>query len=175
MVKTEFFWIKKDPEAPTITNAKNFDRKNYPYLINEEIFSKLDDAVAYYRGRITECDILFEPTFLIHDRLRDFFGFLEPDLDFKGVQLYKNEKPKENPYPMYWLPFLPAENIFSEKMQLIRGVPEKIILDEKKIPDRRILHGQTVAADIWILNLEAAECLLRRQPIGIILEKISVA
>lgn len=173
-MQNEWFFLKKDPDAPIITDGGNFNRAKYPYFINEKNFSQIEDSVAYYKGKYTPCDILFEPTFLIHDRLQSIFQFLEPELEFKGVQLYKNIDAKNFPMPLYWLPYLPAESIISPKSRIVQGKPEKLILDGLKLSDRRIFHCTLPAADIWILNLEAAECLLRRQPVGIILEKVLI-
>lgn len=174
MIDTEYFWIKKDPDAPTIIDGGNLNRTNYPYFINEKTFSQIEDSVAYYKGKCTPCDILFEPTFLIHDRLQSIFQFLEPELEFKGVQLYKNIDAKNFPMPLYWLPYLPVEAIISPNSKIIQGTPHKLILSRLKLSDRRIFHCMLPAADIWIFNLEAAECLLRRQPVGIIFEKVSI-
>ena len=41
----EYFWIKKDPDAPTISDGGNFNRKNYPYGIDEKIFGRSRDYV----------------------------------------------------------------------------------------------------------------------------------
>ena len=174
MVFTEYFWIKKDPDAPTVINAKNFTAKNYPYFIDEKIFSEIDDGVAYYSGDAAPCDILFEPTFLIGDRFKSIFEFIEPDLELKGVQLYKNIQPDKFPAPLFWLPYLPCKEVFSPKSIIYQGKPEKLFLRRSALPENRLIHCKLPAADIWIVNLEAAECLLRRQPVGIILQKIEV-
>lgn len=179
MINIEYFLIKKDPDAPKISDAGNFNRKNYPYSVEEKFFSEIEDSVAYYSGKIILCDILFEPTFLIHDRLQSIFKFLEPNLEFKGVQLYRNFEPKNFSMPLYWLPYLPISDVISKKSLIVQGKPQKLILDskileKKNFTERRILHCKLPAADLWLLSLEAAECLLRRQPVGIFLEKIFV-
>ena len=115
MVFTEYFWIKKDPDARGMINAKNFTSQNYPYFIDEKIFSDIDDGVVFYSGEASPCDILFEPTFLIGDRFKTIFEFIEPDLELKGVQLYKNIKPADFPAPLFWLPYLPCRDVLSSK------------------------------------------------------------
>ena len=55
----EWFFLKKDYDVPTISDGGNFNRKNYPYFVDEKIFAEIDDSVAYYSGKIIECDILF--------------------------------------------------------------------------------------------------------------------
>lgn len=179
MKMTEWFLLKKDSDVLTIQNAKNFDRKNYPYYIDEKIFAEIDDSVAYYGGKIIECDILFEPTFLIHDRLQKLFEFLEPNLEFKGVQLYNIKNPKNFAMPLYWLPYLKISEVLSEKIEIVQGKAKKIILNKNLLEseeffEKRILHCKLPAQDIWLINLDAAECLLRREPVGIVLEKVSI-
>ena len=175
MIQTEWFWLKKDPDAPKINGATGFDRKNYPYFTDAESFSKVDDAVSYYSGGIIlECDILFEPTFLIHDNLQSLFRFIEPNLDFKGVQLYAEKNPDKSASPLYWLPYLEFTDAVSENSQIIQGKPVELILKAASLADKRLVHCKLPAADIWAMSLEAAECFLRRQPVGAILQKISI-
>lgn len=175
----EWFFLKKDYDVPTISDGGNFNRKNYPYFVDEKIFAEIDDSVAYYAGKIIECDFLFEPTFLIHDRLQKLFEFLEPDLEFKGVQLYSAENPKKNLMPLYWLPYLKISEVLSEKSEFVQGKAKKLILDKNLLEseefiEKRILHCKLPAEDIWLINLDAAECLLRREPVGVFLEKVSI-
>ena len=171
---SEYFWIKKDPDAPSITNAAGFTRSKYPYFTDSDSFSKVDDEVAYYeyKGIVTHCDILFEPTFLINDRLQSLFTFLEPEIQFKGVQLYQFDDRENSSKPLYWLPYLPYVDVIHEATEMIQGKPKKLILKREILSDNRVIHCRLPAADIWLLSLEAAECLLRRQPVGILLEKI---
>ena len=175
MVGTEWFLIKKDPDAPTISDAAGLNRKRYPYFTDEKSFAAIDDEVSFYRysGFFIECDFLFEPTFLIHDNLQSLFKLLEPELQFKGVQLYAAaQKPDKLATPLYWLPYLPITDAISEQSQIVQGKPVKLILNYERLEKKRVAHCKLPAADIWLLSLEAAECVLRRQPIGILLEKV---
>ena len=174
-MQTEWFWIKKDPDAPTISDAAGFNRKNYPYFTDKKSFDAVDDDVAFYRygGIFIECDFLFEPTFMIHDNFQSLFKLLEPELQFKGVQLYAAQNREKLSTPLYWLPYLPIIDAISEKSKIILGKPINLILKSEPLAKKRIAYCKLPAADIWLLSLEAAECLLRRQPIGIILEKVA--
>ena len=172
----EWFQIKKNPDAVPIVGAKNFNSQNYPYFIDAETFSKIDDGVAYYRrgNYFVPCDIIFEPTFLIGDKLYQLFTLLEPNLEFKGVQLYEENLNKNLPMPMYWLPYLEVTDAISDKSEVFQGKAKKLILKSEMLAEKRILHCKLPAEDIWLASLDAAECLLRRQPIGITLQKIEV-
>ncbi len=176
MIQTEWFWIKKDPDAPSIVDAAGFNRKKYPYFTDAESFAKVDDSVAYYEysGNLLACDFLFEPTFLINDDLQPLFKFIEPELEFKGVQLYSARDAEKSATPLYWLPYLEFTDAISETSKIVQGKPEKLIFKADALGEKRLVHCKTAAADIWALSLEAAECLLRRQPVGIILKKIPI-
>ena len=172
----EWFQIKKNPDAMTLQGAKNFNAKNFPYFIDAETFSQLDDCVAYYKRGFyfVPCDIIFEPTFMIGDNLQHLFSLLEPELDFKGVQLYEENFNKKLPMPFYWLPYLKITDAISDKTEVVQGKAKKLFLKSEMLAGKRIVHCKLPAEDIWLISLEAAECLLRRQPIGIILKKIEV-
>ena len=174
MIETEWFWIKKDPDAPSISDAAGFNRKKYPYFTDAESFAKVDDDVAYYeaKGNFLACDFLFEPTFLINDRLQSIFKFIEPKLEFKGVQLYSARNAEKSATPLYWLPYLEFTDAISETSKIVQGKPEKLIFKADALCEKRLVHCKTAASDIWALSLEAAECLLRRQPVGALLQKI---
>ena len=159
MIETEWFWLKKDPAAPLVETT-GFDKNKFPYFTDAESFANGDDGVTYYeREKFSPCDILFEPTFLIGDKLKPLFELLEPAIEYKGVQLYRKFKPADAPRPLYWLPYLPCVDAISDDSEIIQDKAAKFC----KLP----------AEDIWLMSLEAAECLLRRGPVGILLEKIS--
>ena len=214
MIDTEWFRIKPDPDAPAV-EVDCFDAKKYPYFTDAESFAALDHSVVHYeRDKFSPCDILFQPTFLIGDRLLELFKLLEPSMEFKGVQMYRKFKPADAPCPLFWLPYLPPveikfthrqvvqdelsfvskkmganrenQNIYCDSTDLHLGerkfnqravVQDELSFMSKKLPalyGRRVAHFRLPDEDIWLLSLEAAECLLRRQPVGIVLEKIFI-
>lgn len=173
MIDTEWFWLKKDPAAPFV-EATGFDKNKFPYFTDAQSFANDDDGVIYYeREKFSPCDILFEPTFLIIDRLQSLFELLEPAIEYKGVQLYRRIKPEDAPRPIYWLPYLPNVDAISETSKIFQGKAAKLVIKNSALRGRRVAHCKLPADDIWLLSLEAAECLLRRQPVGILLEKVS--
>lgn len=172
MISSEWFRIKKDPVAP-FTETTGFDQKNFPYFTDAESFSKAEDTVVYYeQERFTPCDILFEPTFLISDRLQPLFKLLEPAIEYKGVQLYRKVKIADSPRPLYWLPYLPCINAIDDSSKIIQGKAIKLVVKSSMLREKRVAHCRLSADDIWLLSFEGVECLLRRQPVGILLEKV---
>ena len=178
-VKGEWYLIKKDVDAGTISSAKDFTQRKYAYFMDREAFSKIDDEVAYYESALLfeHCDIIFEPTFMIHDRLQSLFQFLEPELQFKGVQLYESRNQKETPAPLYWVPYLEYAPAIDKSSRIVQGRAQKLILNGEYLSEnnyRRVLHCKLPAQDIWLLSLEGAECLLRREPSGVWLERVDI-
>ena len=172
MIDTEWFWLKKDPAAPFVETA-GFDKNKFPYITDAESFAHVDDGVVFYeREKFSPCDILFEPTFLIGDRLQSLFKLLEPSIEFKGVQLYRRFKPAEAIHPLYWLPYLPFADAIGADSKIFQGKAIRLVVKNSALRGRRVAHCKLPADDIWLLSLEAAECLLRRRPIGILLEKV---
>ena len=152
MIDTEWFWIKKDPAAPFVKTT-GFGKNKFPYFTDAEAFASVDDSVIYYdREKFSPCDFLFEPTFLIIDRLKPLFELLEPAIEYKGVQLYRK--------------------IYPEYSKIFQGKVSKLVLNYSALRGKRVAHCKSPADDIWLLSLEAAECFLRRQPVGVLLEKI---
>ncbi len=173
MIETEWFWLKKDPAAPLVETT-GFDKNKFPYFTDAESFANGDDGVTYYeREKFSPCDILFEPTFLIGDKLKPLFELLEPAIVYKGVQLYRKFKPADAPRPLYWLPYLPCVDAISDDSEIIQGKAAKLVIKNSVLRSKRVAHCKLPAEDIWLMSLEAAECLLRRGPVGILLEKIS--
>lgn len=171
MTDTEWFRIKKDPDAP-IANVAGLVKK-FPYFTDAEAFAKADDVVVHYEQEtFLACDILFEPTFLINDRLQPLFKLLEPAIAYKGVQIYRKFKPEAAPRPLYWLPYLPFTDAISSDSQIVQGKATKLVVKRESLREKRVAHCRLPADDIWLLSLEAAECFLRREPLGVVLEKI---
>lgn len=172
MIDTEWFWIKKDPATPFVETT-GFGKNKFPYFTDAEAFASVDDSVIYYdRERFSPCDFLFEPTFLIIDRLKPLFELLEPAIEYKGVQLYRKIYPEYSPRPIFWIPYLPFVDAISEASKIFQGKVSKLVLNYSALRGKRVAHCKSPADDIWLLSLEAAECFLRRQPVGVLLEKI---
>lgn len=173
MIETEWFWLKKDPAAP-FADTMGFGRDKFPYFMDAESFAKIDDGVIYYgQKKFSPCEILFEPTLLIIDRLKPLFELLEPAIRYKGVQMYRKLDPENAPRPIYWLPYLPFVEAISDSSKIVQGKAAELVIKNAPLRGKRVAHCKLPAEDIWLLSLEAAECLLRRRPVGILLEKVS--
>lgn len=179
MVERQYFRLVRDRqwgEAGILTEG-NFNSRRYPYFMEQAAFEALDDGVAFYRGNgwIEALDFVFAPTFLIGDRFERIFHYLAPEIQMHGLQLYEKGRETLGAMPAFWVPYLPfREDILHEATQVVQGKAEHIVLKGDVLGDARILHTRLPADDIWLVTLEAAECILRRAPGGVQLEPVEV-
>lgn len=174
MVETDWFWVTKDKEALGIKGTKNLSQKRFPYFMDREAFDTIEDGTAFYQheDRGEYSDILFEPTFMFSDRFQRIFRYLEPEMELKSLHLIDQSKREKAPVPLYWIPFLSYTDAIHETSSVVQGKAERLVLKGKAMEGRRIVHCRLPADDIWLFSLEAAECILRRSPLGILLKKI---
>lgn len=174
MVEGEWFLLQKDADAVDIYGIRDYFGQKYSYFMDDKAFQALDDGTALYSydGRKDQCDLLFQPTFMISDRLQQIFHYLEPKMEFKALHLIDMEK-KDAPAPLYWIPYLAYEDALHGETVTVQGRSQDIVLRKEYLEERRILHCRLPAEDLWLFSLEAAECLLRRAPVGVWMRKVS--
>ena len=174
MVDTEWFRIYKDRAALGINGKKGFQRTDFPYFIDRETFDSLESCAAFYEysGRKDFDDFIFEPTFMLSERYEELFKLLEPDLEFESINLIDEKKKEKAPAPVYMLPFLPCTEAVHNNSKIVQGKAESLVLIREALAGKRIVHCHLPADDIWLFSLEAAECILRRGPIGIGFKKV---
>ena len=150
--------------------------RNYPYYMDAESFNALEDDTSTYKfsGRRDFPDFLFAPTFFLSDRFQEIFLLLAPETEFKYLHFINDERKEELPSPLYWFPYLPVTDALHNESVIVQGKAQRIVLKREAIADDRIIHIHLPADDIWCFSLEAAECILRRCPVGIVFEKVTV-
>ena len=175
MIETEWYRIKKDKAALGIRGKKGFRHSDFPYFMNRKAFDALETNIAFYEysGRAEFDDFLFEPTFMLSDRFRRLFQLLEPEMEFQSVNLLDEKLKEKAPSPVYWIPYLPCAEAIHPASRIVQGKAEELVLKRAALEGRRLLHCHLPADDIWLVSLEAAECILRRAPIGIGMKRIT--
>ena len=175
MVETEWFRVQRDRDAVDIRGAQDFTRKRYPYFMDRAAFDSLDDDTAFYEyaGRKEVNDMIFEPTFRVSDGFQSIFHYLEPEMEFKSVHLLDESRKEGIPAPLYWIPFLPFTDAIHENTRVLQGKAAELVLKKEALAGHRILHCRLPAEDLWLFSLEAAECILRRSPMGIGMAKVT--
>ena len=174
MMKTEWFWLKKAEDAFGIPGTRDFTAMKYPYLMNETSFDKLEDDVVFYssQGDGVYDDFLFEPTFMFSERFESIFTHLEPQIRLKYVHFVDKEKQDKVPVPLYYTPYFPCKEAVHDSSKIVLGKANELVLAKDKLEDSRIVHIHLPADDIWVFSLDAAECILRRAPMGIVFREV---
>lgn len=178
----EYFRLFQSNSVSHPLVIENLDWERYPYKMDRAAFTGLEDlVVAYYQPDmgLEICDILQSPCFMIADRFRDLFSLLEPQLRFKGVQLYPldfdAEQGIQSPVPLYWIPYIePTECLHAAAKIYATGIVEELVVKEDAVRGQHVLKVAGLVEEIWLVSLAAAESILRRRPLAAGLERVKV-
>lgn len=100
---------------------------------------------------------------------------LEPAIEFKGIQLYPDDKTQYAPMPTYWIPYLEKTDCLHKDSEIYDiGTAKKLILQKDAVIGKDIIRPAGIIEDVWLLSLTAAEAVLRRKPFGVNFEIIEV-
>ena len=181
MVTTEWFRLSKADDNNSLKASAEFSRAQYPYFIDKTAFAAIDDNTILYNhtGWAKYDDFIFEPTFLLGERFHPLFELLQPDMEFKSVRFFDARQKENAPAPLYYVPYLPTTEIIHPSSDVVMGKAHRLVLRQEvlardELKDERVLHAVLPADDIWLFSLEAAECILRRSPMGIKLTQVDM-
>lgn len=172
-----YFELAADSELSNPVFIKGIDKEIYKNGISKEDFNSLKHLhVAYFdNSEQTEiCDILEDPAFMVSDALRGVFLLYEPEMEFKGVQLFANDLEDETS-PLYWLPYIPPVSCLgAESRKYTNGMLESIVMDrEAPIGGRHIFRVADILEYKVIISLPVAESMIRRQMTGIMFKPVA--
>lgn len=178
----EYFRLFQSKIVSNPIAIETINREQYPYKMNRAAFDRLEDLiVAYYQPDmgLEICDLLHSPCFMIADRLRDLFSLLEPELQFKGIQLFPLDfdlsEGLKSPVPLYWTPYIePIECLHPTARIYDTGIIEELVVKENAVRHKHILKVAGLVEEIWLVSLDAAESILRRRPLAVGLERVKV-
>ena len=172
----DYFLLKQDKRysnTPQIIDLfKNINTKDLNLLKADNI----EDNNCFYvksNDNIDYLDVLETPIFLVSKELKKILEKYNRNMIFKMFALIDYEKKEQN---FYYLPIFEEIEALSEKSEfnLNKTIVKKIILDEKKIKNKKIFKIKESDKTLIVVRLDAAESLLRRDFNGIILEKLEV-
>ena len=171
-----YFLLKQDKRYSNTPSLKEV-YKTIPYknvnLLDEDkiednniIFVKADEDTEYL-------DILDTQIFLISEKLKKIIEKYDTNIIFKRICLIDKERKNQN---IYYLPIFREFEVLHEKSEfnLNKTIVKKIILDEKKIKNKKIFKIKESDKTLIVVRLDAAESLLRREFKGIALERLQV-
>lgn len=172
----DYFLLKQDErytKTPFIIElAKKVDKRN----INELNAHKMDDTIILnVKSDPDTCflDILDRQIYLTSDRLKKLLEKYESNIIFKTIPLIDLENQRQE---NYYLPIFEEIEALSSNSEfsLDKSVIKKLILDQKKIENKKIFKIKEGINTLIVVRLDVAESILRRDFIGIHLEKIEI-
>ncbi len=171
-----YFELTADRDLSNPIQVQKLDTQKYKNGVSREEFDAIRQLqVAYFsHSEQTEiCDVLWEPAFMVSDALRRVFLLYEPDMEFRGVQLFADDL-EDNTAPLYWMPYIEPVSCLGEgSRKYPNGMLEKLVLDRDAPTGRRHIFR---VADILeykvIISLPAAESMIRRQMTGTALKPV---
>ena len=172
----DYFLLKQDKRysnTPQIIDLfKNINTKDLNLLKADNI----EDNNCFYvksHDNIDYLDVLETPIFLVSKELKKILEKYNRNIIFKMFVLIDYEKKEQN---FYYLPIFEEIEALSEKSEfnLNKTIVKKIVLDEKKIKNKKIFKVKESDKTLIVVRLDAAESLLRREFKGIALERLQV-
>lgn len=129
-------------------------------------FIKSNDNIDYL-------DVLDTQIFLVSKELRRILEKYNKNTIFKRFVLIDFENKIQN---TYYLPIFEEIEALSEKSEfnLNKTIVKKIVLDEKKIKNKKLYKIKESDKTLIVVRLDAAESLLRRDFKGIYLERLNI-
>lgn len=182
MMSAEYFRLLQSKKVVSPIRIDGLDRDAYRYKMDGAAFAALDDlVVAYYSPAdgLEICEVLRSPCFVIAERLKELWLLLQPDLAFKGIQLFPDNfragEALKDPTPLYWVPYLAPTVCLHESSGVYdTGIVHDLVLTKSAVADKNILKVAGTVEEFWIVSLTAAECILRRGALGAALERVKV-
>lgn len=172
----DYFLLKQDEwytDTPLLYDVmKKVDIRD----VNREEEHRIPDTVIFYvkaKADSSYTDLLDGQLYLISERLKSVVEKYDPDVVFKFLPLIdKENKRQEN----YFLPIFEDVEALSPNslFNVNKTVIKKIVLDGKKIEGKRIFRIKESIKPLVVVRLDAAESILRRNFMGIKLQRLIV-
>lgn len=165
----EYFWLKPDAALSNPIRIFHFAVEGPAttgMAIDPEKIPKHQVAYFEYSPQLEICDVLFQPTLLIENKLKRLWSLYEPKMKFKSVQVFAND-PAINVSPLYWRPMPTAIDCLAEEASFYpNGMLENLAVRLKSIQAHQIVQVAGPVEDVTLVSLPVAESMLRRFTTG---------
>lgn len=131
-----------------------------------------DITIVFVEGQADSVypDYIGKPVVLVADEVKKVLELHDPKLVFKCAIL---SDPKHSMQKVYWLLLLPRVDCLSERTEFQKtGAVKTIVIDQAKAAGHAIFRVQGLLEKHVFIPLDVAESLLRRELLGIRLEKV---
>lgn len=172
-----YFELAADRDLSNPVQVQRLDTQVYKNGVTKEEFDAIRQLQVAYFGHTEQteiCDVLWEPAFMVSDALRRVFLLYEPEMEFKGVQLFADD-PEDQTSPLYWMPYIEPVSCMGEgSSRYPNGMLEKLVLDsDAPVGHRHIFRVADILEYKIIISLPVAESMIRRQMTGAALKPVA--
>ncbi|MDR0266765.1 hypothetical protein [Paenibacillus sp.] len=118
-------------------------------------------------------DWLSKPWPMMSDEMKNILSLYNPQMEYKQVDLIDRKNYLQH---TYWSFYVPPEDCLSPKTDFYpNGSLKSLVVDREKIKKHHFISIQGIREPLYLVSLDAAESLLRRELTGFILESVSQA
>ena len=145
-----------------------------PRMTQEELKLIKKLKVGYFKNNIfiQYSDILWQPSLLLSDAMKNVFEMYDKQIEFKAIQLFSKEEGDNRNY-LYWWPYIPFVDCLSDETKTYTtGTLELLVLDKQKLENKHILYVKGILENKLIISMAVAESLLRRPFVGFTLTPV---
>ena len=171
-----YFFVGQDRKVQDTIRLEEFDIVNGPRRIFQpEEERALNEAVFLYLKKgagETVLDFYQSPVTMVSGLVRQVFAMYEEDIAFKRVYLVDREQKRSH---NFFIPLIPRLDALSPKVERYPDGREKqVILDGSRTRGRHVFYLESSMSRRPLVSLAAAESLLRRGAVGLVLEEVEV-
>jgi len=163
----QYYLIKQDrrlENSPEILGFFNtfFDRQELKDRSNT-LYVR-DHPDIYYP------DFIDRPLLLVSDEFKSILKVYHKDYEYRAVVLTERERKVQN---VYWNIVIPETDCLSvESSYYLNKTLNKMVIDHKKTEGRSLFKITNMRRTIYIIRLDLAESILRRNLCGFLLEEL---
>ncbi|MCM3342403.1 hypothetical protein M3650_28205 [Paenibacillus sp. MER TA 81-3] len=169
----EYFIISQDENVENMIRFAGLKSTNKTIEVTPEQADDIHDiTVVFVEGSADSVypDYIGKPVVFVADELKKVLELYDPGLVFKCAIL---SNPQHSMQKVYWLLLLPRVDCLSEHTEFYKtGAVKSIVIDHAKAAEHAIFRVQGLLEKHVIINLDVAESLLRRDLLGMRLEKV---
>ena len=172
----DYFLLKQDKRYSNTPQIKDLFKNINSRDLNLLRADNIEEDNCFYiksNDNIDYLDVLDMPIFLVSKKLKKILEKYKEKTIFNRFVLIDFENKIQN---IYYLSIFEEIEALSEKSEfnLNKTIVKKIVLDEKKIKNKKLFKIKESDKTLIVVRLDAAESLLRRDFNGIILEKLEI-
>ncbi|WCF09233.1 hypothetical protein NDS46_04840 [Paenibacillus thiaminolyticus] len=169
----DYFIIAQDESADQQFRFAGLKSTNKIIEVTPDQADDIQDiTIVFVEGQADSVypDYIGKPVVLVADEVKKVLELHDPKLVFKCAIL---SDPKHSMQKVYWLLLLPRVDCLSERTEFQKtGAVKRIVIDQAKAAGHAIFRVQGLLEKHVFIPLDVAESLLRRELLGIRLEKV---